>query len=417
MSEMEHKTLRTDTVVVDEDKGIVEAIFAVFGNVDMGGDRIHPGAFTKTFSERGGKVKVLDAHNTNSTASAVGKTLELREVGPDALPDKTRAMYPEATGGAYAKMQILLDTPEGAGVFKRLKSGVIDEWSFGYDTIQHEYTKDAEGNTIRELKEVRLHEISPVLWGMNDATATVSAKAKWSTAYINDLPDSAFLYIEPGGEKDEEGKTVPRSLRHFPYKDANGDVDLPHLRNAIARIPQSSLSDDLKERLQARARRILERENAKALEAQVAALTKRVEALERKEPSLEERLRALNEALEEAYPRDPETGPWRYYVRETFDDYVIVDARDEEYDCYRVAYSRNENGDITFAPRESWVGGTYQFVPGAKAASGADSNRERATDEAGPVNPPTSEMLTTLELELAEIDLLEADDGLSGKTS
>jgi len=417
MSEMEHKTLRTDTVVVDEDKGIVEAIFAVFGNVDMGGDRIHPGAFTKTFSERGGKVKVLDAHNTNSTASAVGKTLELREVGPDALPDKTRAMYPEATGGAYAKMQILLDTPEGAGVFKRLKSGVIDEWSFGYDTIQHEYTKDAEGNTIRELKEVRLHEISPVLWGMNDATATVSAKAKWSTAYINDLPDSAFLYIEPGGEKDEEGKTVPRSLRHFPYKDANGDVDLPHLRNAIARIPQSSLSDDLKERLQARARRILERENAKALEAQVAALTKRVEALERKEPSLEERLRALNEALEEAYPRDPETGYWRYYVRETFDGYVIVDARDEEYDCYRVAYSRNENGDITFAPRESWVGGTYQFVPGAKAASGADSNRERATDEAGPVNPPTSEMLTTLELELAEIDLLEADDGLSGKTS
>jgi hypothetical protein len=33
---------------------------------------------------------------------------------------------------------------------------------------------------------------------------------------------------------------------------------LPHLRNAIARIPQSNLPDDLKARLQARARRLLE---------------------------------------------------------------------------------------------------------------------------------------------------------------
>jgi len=83
--------------------------------------------------------------------------------------------------------------------------------------------------------------------------------AKWSTAYINDLPDSAFLYIEPGGKKDEEGKTVPRSLRHFPYKDHTGKIDLPHLRNALARIPQSNLPKTVKERLMREARRILER--------------------------------------------------------------------------------------------------------------------------------------------------------------
>ena len=81
--------------------------------------------------------------------------------------------------------------------------------------------------------------------------------AVWSTAYINDLPDSAFLYIEPGGSKDSEGKTTPRSLRHFPYKDASGNVDLPHLRNALSRIPQSNLSSDLKARLTTKAQRIL----------------------------------------------------------------------------------------------------------------------------------------------------------------
>jgi len=81
--------------------------------------------------------------------------------------------------------------------------------------------------------------------------------AVWSTAFVNDLPDGAFLYISPGGKKDSEGKTVPRSLRHFPYKDSGGKIDLPHLRNAIARIPQANISASLKASLQARARRLL----------------------------------------------------------------------------------------------------------------------------------------------------------------
>lgn len=68
-------------------------------------------------------------------------------------------------------------------------------------------------------------------------------KAVWSTAFVNDLPDSSFAFIESGGEKDEEGKTKPRTLRHFPYKDADGKADAAHVRNALARIPQSTLPD------------------------------------------------------------------------------------------------------------------------------------------------------------------------------
>ena len=81
--------------------------------------------------------------------------------------------------------------------------------------------------------------------------------AVWSTKYKNDLPDSAFMYIEPGGKKDSEGKTTPRSLRHFPYKDANGKVDIIHVRNAIARIPQAKIPASLKSKLQKKARTIL----------------------------------------------------------------------------------------------------------------------------------------------------------------
>lgn len=64
--------------------------------------------------------------------------------------------------------------------------------------------------------------------------------AEWDASYIGDLPDSAFLLIEAGGHKDREGKTVPRTLRHFPVRNAGGGIDGPHLANALGRIPQAS---------------------------------------------------------------------------------------------------------------------------------------------------------------------------------
>lgn len=70
-------------------------------------------------------------------------------------------------------------------------------------------------------------------------------KAVWSTAFINNLPDAAFALVKPGGKKDSDGKTVPRSLRMLPHHNAsvksateNSSVDLPHLRAALTRAAQ-----------------------------------------------------------------------------------------------------------------------------------------------------------------------------------
>jgi hypothetical protein len=82
-------------------------------------------------------------------------------------------------------------------------------------------------------------------WTMEKAQAWIeehkrAADAEWTTEYINNLPDSAFAYIEDGGKKDDQGKTVPRSLRHLPYKNAQGEIDHDHLVNALARVKQSA---------------------------------------------------------------------------------------------------------------------------------------------------------------------------------
>lgn len=69
--------------------------------------------------------------------------------------------------------------------------------------------------------------------------------AKWSTAYVNDLPDSAFAYIDP-----KDGS------RHLPYKNHLGNIDAAHTRNALARLNQVH---DLPASKRAAVRRKLER--------------------------------------------------------------------------------------------------------------------------------------------------------------
>lgn len=81
--------------------------------------------------------------------------------------------------------------------------------------------------------------------------------AEWTSEYVSALPNSAFLFVEPGAD-DAEGKRTPRSLRHLPFKNAAGDIDRKHALNALARIPQTEgLSDEKKAELQDKLRKLL----------------------------------------------------------------------------------------------------------------------------------------------------------------
>lgn len=93
--------------------------------------------------------------------------------------------------------------------------------------------------------------------GERDALG-VFVMAEWTTAYVNNLPDSSFAVIEPAYKS---GDTENKSARHLPFKDADGKVDLPHLRNALARVNQiKPVTDSISaEELQERARSTLEK--------------------------------------------------------------------------------------------------------------------------------------------------------------
>ncbi len=141
--------------------------------------------------------------------------------------------------------------------------------------------------------------------------------AVWSAAEVDRLPDSAFLLVSPGGEKDAEGKTTPRSLRHFPYRSEGGAIDLPHLRDAIGRIPQSDIPADKKKELQERAEKLLSDAEKKPKTDGVARGVTRYDAGELRPPTRLDNgwLRCdgfIGKAGILEY-RTPDGQPWREY--------------------------------------------------------------------------------------------------------
>jgi phage head maturation protease len=147
------------------------------GNVDSYGDIIHNGSFTKTFNERGNQIKLLDNHRTDSVLASLGLVKELREMKRTELPQEMISKYPDVTGGAWGKFQFFLDTPEGAGAFTRIKQNGVQSWSFGYDAVDKDFTKTKDGQPVRNLRGIKLYEISLCLFPANEGTTTLTAKA------------------------------------------------------------------------------------------------------------------------------------------------------------------------------------------------------------------------------------------------
>ena len=91
-------------------------------------------------------------------------------------------------------------------------------------------------------------------------------KAVWSAAYKSSLPDSSFAYVG------EDGK------RSLPYKDKKGKIDVPHLRNALARLDQTDISADAKveakKKLLTAARKLGIGEKKKSLDQEETDMTK-----------------------------------------------------------------------------------------------------------------------------------------------
>lgn len=142
--------------VKDETKGEVEAVFATLNVKDHDNDVTTSGAF-----ENGAEV-VISAYNHKSWDGAlpVGKGT-IQEVGNEVI----------------LKGQFFMDTTHGRDHFNTVKAlGARQEWSYGFDVNESE-PGEHEGKSVRYLKKMTVHEVSPVLRGAGLGTTTRHAKS------------------------------------------------------------------------------------------------------------------------------------------------------------------------------------------------------------------------------------------------
>lgn len=203
----------------------------------------------------GGKGKPDKAQTARDTATKVG----LKPEDVDAL--RQAAEQGGATSEALQRLGLVDDqgvaTSAGRQALRALERGDLNGYQGAVQIAQQRMAREATRRQ-RAIERTQRRRTQRRRTGRKEMQ---TVKAVLSGASKNDLPDSAFLYIESGGKKDADGKTVPRSKRHFPYKTASGGIDLPHLRNALARIPQSTAPGLNKAAVTKRAQALLAKAN------------------------------------------------------------------------------------------------------------------------------------------------------------
>jgi HK97 family phage prohead protease len=134
------------------DAGVFVGLASVYGNVDLQGDIVDPGAFTKSIAERGADVPILWQHD------------QTEPIGLGTLSD--------SADGLLIKGHLDLDTPQGARAYSALKKGYVKGLSIGYDVVKQKFDKGS-----RHLIDLKLYEVSTVTFPANEAANVVAVKA------------------------------------------------------------------------------------------------------------------------------------------------------------------------------------------------------------------------------------------------
>jgi hypothetical protein len=187
-SHMNVKSFPVDTIEVKAaasdiaPNGEFTALVSVFGNTDLVGDRVMPGAFAKSlaaYASAGKNLPIVWSHDWGNAESFIGKTISAEETEDGLL-----------IRGAF------FDTPRAQTVRTLLAERVVNEFSFAYDILNEQ--KGSDG--VNELLELSILEAGPTLKGANPATQLIAAKSADinSKAEPGELSEGSYVEWEDG---------------------------------------------------------------------------------------------------------------------------------------------------------------------------------------------------------------------------
>jgi HK97 family phage prohead protease len=169
-----------------DDTGVFEGFASVYGNIDYGGDVVLPGAFKKSIEEKP-SLTVLWEHDTKHPIA--------------------KGVLEDTMTGLKIHGQLDMADPMAQFVMGKLKGGFVNGLSIGYQVV-----KDGWEAGKRQLKEVKVHEVSIVTLPQNDRAIITSFKAgrKFSAdsiAKLQSIINSLETLLEDAGVPDDVGET------------------------------------------------------------------------------------------------------------------------------------------------------------------------------------------------------------------
>lgn len=188
---------------------------------DLGGFRevIRPGTFDKTLRERRGQ-KMLWNHNVDIVlGSTRAKTLRLSEDDRGLLAE---ADLPDNHWGRYAA--------------DAMRRGDVDAMSFGFVATRDAWSPD---HKTRELIEVRLLEVSPVVWPAYPATSATVRHLAQVAGVDEDLMQAALDALRGEDELPDQHRDVliaainARSATRFIPQSVADDIAARRARLAV----------------------------------------------------------------------------------------------------------------------------------------------------------------------------------------
>lgn len=206
------------------DTGSFEGYAATFSNVDNGGDVILPGAFKEMHKKKNGQVVMLYQHNQRDPIGLA-----------DVRQDKT---------GLEFRGQLLLEVPSGRTAYSLIKAEVLDSMSMGFDVLPGGSRVRDDG--VRELSKLKLWEISPVTFAMNESSRISAVKAGEIIASPRALED---LLRDAGGLSHSQAKAIVaagwRALSTTRDEDATDAESKAAAIEAIRNAARGSSVEDL----------------------------------------------------------------------------------------------------------------------------------------------------------------------------
>jgi len=224
----------------EDGSGIFEGYASVFGNVDSCGDKVMPGAFTKSlaksFPDDGAGIPCYWSHRMDDPEFILGKTIS-------AVEDEH---------GLKVCVSLDLENPKAAAAYRALKAGAVNQMSFAYEVVDSHFVpeKGAKFGGVNELRELNIFEVSVVQIGANTATSIDMVKS----AMKND--DSISISTPGAIEQLEEVVDVLRNIIDSAKTDSSdeeldseGNSEEPETANEEAPAPVKSctLSDSERE--------------------------------------------------------------------------------------------------------------------------------------------------------------------------